>query len=90
MRRPWSGAQTNSQIASPAFIWLFWRLREEYLPILNGFSPQVVPRSDDWNEHIHITGYWFPEDPDWQPLTELSAFIEAGGPLCSLGLEVCP
>lgn len=48
------------------------------IPIVNGFSQHVVPRPKDWNEHIHITGYWFPEDKHWQPPSDLLAFIEAG------------
>ena len=46
--------------------------------ILNGFSRHVVPKPKDWGEHIHITGYWFPAEPEWQPTNELVHFIEAG------------
>jgi sterol 3beta-glucosyltransferase len=61
-----------------------------HVPILNGFSGHVVPRPDDWNEHIHITGYWFPEDTDWQPPNELAAFIEAGTPPVFIGFGSMP
>jgi sterol 3beta-glucosyltransferase len=60
------------------------------IPILNGFSQHVVPRPDDWNEHIHMTGYWFPQEAGWQPPTELSAFIEAGSPPVFIGFGSMP
>jgi sterol 3beta-glucosyltransferase len=68
----------------------FGKLGTRQIPILNGFSQQVVPRPDDWNEHIHITGYWFPEDTHWQPPPELSAFIEAGSPPVFIGFGSMP
>ncbi|HSM23490.1 MAG TPA: glycosyltransferase, partial [Anaerolineaceae bacterium] len=40
----------------------FGKLGTRKIPIVNGFSQHVVPRPNDWNEHIHLTGYWFPED----------------------------
>jgi UDP:flavonoid glycosyltransferase YjiC (YdhE family) len=48
------------------------------LPILNGFSTYVVPRPPDWSQDVHVTGYWFPEEADWQSPDELRAFIERG------------
>ncbi len=59
-------------------------------PILNGFSRHVAPRPSDWSKHVHITGYWFPDDPDWQPLPELRAFIEAGPPPVFIGFGSMP
>ncbi|NOQ39251.1 MAG: glycosyltransferase [Anaerolineales bacterium] len=58
----------------------FDQLGTKQIPILNGFSPSVVTRPPDWNEHIHITGYWFPEEQNWQPPADLEAFIDAGPP----------
>jgi UDP:flavonoid glycosyltransferase YjiC (YdhE family) len=60
------------------------------IPIINGFSQYVVPRPSDWNEHIHMTGYWFPEDTHWQPPSALSAFIEAGSPPVFIGFGSMP
>lgn len=60
------------------------------IPILNGFSRHVVQRPLDWGEHIHITGYWFPEDPCWQPAANLQAFIEAGPPPVFIGFGSMP
>ncbi len=59
-------------------------------PILNGFSPAVVDKPPDWNEHIHITGYWFPEDPDWEPPGEMVEFIKNGPPPVFIGFGSMP
>lgn len=68
----------------------FNRLGTRYIPILNGFSPYVVQRPADWGEHIHVTGYWFPEDKRWQPPPDLQAFIEAGDPPVFIGFGSMP
>lgn len=68
----------------------FGKLGTRQIPIVNGFSQHVVPRPVDWNEHIHITGYWFPEDTHWQPPNDLSAFIEAGNPPVFIGFGSMP
>lgn len=59
-------------------------------PILNGFSPQVVPRPPDWGAHVHVTGYWFPEDERWQPPDDLRQFIQAGSPPVFIGFGSMP
>jgi len=58
--------------------------------IVNGFSPLVVKQPDDWSDNIHITGYWFPEDPDWQPSSALVDFIEKGPPPIFIGFGSMP
>lgn len=68
----------------------FGQLGTHQIPIVNGFSRHVVPRPADWNGHIHITGYWFPEDTHWQPPSDLSAFIEAGNPPVFIGFGSMP
>jgi UDP:flavonoid glycosyltransferase YjiC (YdhE family) len=50
----------------------------------------VVPRPPDWGEHIHITGYWYPEDETWGPPDELRRFIEAGPPPVFIGFGSMP
>ena len=55
------------------------------IPILNGFSSQVVPRPPDWGGDVHMTGYWFPEEENWQPPADLLAFIEGGLPPVFIG-----
>jgi sterol 3beta-glucosyltransferase len=64
---------------------LAW-LNERKYPVLNGFSPHVVPRPADWGAHIHITGYWFLDPPsDWQPPAGLVEFLQAGPPPVYVG-----
>jgi UDP:flavonoid glycosyltransferase YjiC (YdhE family) len=60
-------------------------MEERRVPVLNGFSPRVVPRPPDWGAHIHLTGYWFPQDEAWQPPDDLLRFIEAGPPPVFIG-----
>ncbi|RPJ49185.1 MAG: glycosyltransferase, partial [Chloroflexi bacterium] len=59
-------------------------------PMLNGFSEYVVPHPPDWGASIHITGWWFHEDEDWQPPEDLRAFIEAGSPPVYIGFGSMP
>jgi sterol 3beta-glucosyltransferase len=68
----------------------FGQLGTRQIPIVNGFSQHVVPRPKDWNEHIHMTGCWFPEDMHWQPPSDLLAFIEAGSPPVFIGFGSMP
>ena len=68
----------------------FKKFGTRQIPVLNGFSPQVVPRPNDWSEHVHITGYWFPKHKDWQPPKELVSFIEAGTPPVFIGFGSMP
>jgi sterol 3beta-glucosyltransferase len=71
---------------SKAPLWGYTRWMEErQVPVLNGFSAHVVPRPPDWGEHIHITGYWYPEEQDWGPPEGLCEFIEAGPPPVFIG-----
>lgn len=68
----------------------FAHVGTQQIPIVNGFSQYVVPRPPDWSEHIHITGYWFPENKGWQPSGDLAAFIEAGKPPVFIGFGSMP
>jgi len=55
------------------------------LPVLYGISPSLMPRPADWGDHLHMTGYWFLDNPDWNPPAELLAFLEAGPPPIFIG-----
>ncbi len=68
----------------------FDQLGTQKFPILNGFSENVVPRPADWNEHIHITGYWFAEETHWKPPDELLRFLGAGKPPVFIGFGSMP
>ena len=49
-------------------------------------SPSVVPRPDDWEDHMHMTGYWFlDEGRDWTPDPMLQTFLDAGEPPVYIG-----
>ncbi len=49
-------------------------------------SPQVLPKPSDWDDHHHVTGYWFLDaQPDWQPPAELVRFLESGPPPVYVG-----
>ena len=55
-------------------------------PILYGFSPTVIPQPPDWDDPIHITGYWFLEpDENWIPPQPLVDFLQAGPPPVYIG-----
>ncbi len=60
------------------------------VPTLYGFSPQVVPPPDDWGANVHATGYWFLDEPDWQPPDDLVRFLEAGAPPVYVGFGSMP
>ena len=47
-------------------------------PILYAFSPYVVPPPADWGKDVHVTGYWFTDDPDWRPPEDLLRFLDSG------------
>lgn len=68
----------------------FDQLGTQKFPILNGFSEHVVPRPADWNEHIHITGYWFAEEKHWEPPNDLLHFLNAGKPPVFIGFGSMP
>jgi sterol 3beta-glucosyltransferase len=48
------------------------------VPIIYGYSRHVLPKPVDWGEHLHVTGYWFLEESEWNPPNALIHFIENG------------
>ena len=55
------------------------------VPIIYGYSKHVLPKPIDWDEHLHVTGYWFMDDPSWRPPQELTHFLEGGPPPIYIG-----
>ncbi len=53
-------------------------------PILYGISPSVIAKPVDWNDNIHVTGYWFLDaEEGWTPPPALLDFLDAGpAPIC--------
>ncbi|WP_242110105.1 glycosyltransferase [Luteimonas aquatica] len=46
--------------------------------VLYGFSRHVLPRPADWPQSARIAGYWFLQEPQWQPSAALRDFLDAG------------
>lgn len=46
--------------------------------VIYGFSRHVLPRPHDWPDTAQLSGYWFLEQPHWQPPRQLRQFLEAG------------
>ena len=59
------------------------------IPHLYTWSPQLFPKPFDWKNHIEVTGYCFLEDQDYQPPSDLKAFLGAGSTPIYIGF-VCP
>lgn len=59
----------------------FDKLEQHKVPFIYNFSPSLVPRPLDWFEWIHVTGFWFLDNPDnssskkWEPPADLVGFI---------------
>jgi UDP:flavonoid glycosyltransferase YjiC (YdhE family) len=45
---------------------------------LYAYSPAVLPKPADWDEHVSVTGYWFLDKPDWQVPAPLADFLAVG------------
>ncbi len=67
------------------FIGHFRTIRARRDPVINGFSQHVVPTPADWGSHIHTTGYWILDEPDWTPSRELLHFLGSGTPPVFIG-----
>ena len=65
----------------------FYRhLDVSHLPIVYGFSPNLLPRPEDWGEWLQVSGHWFMDDQlEWQPPEELLRFLEVGKPPVYVG-----
>jgi sterol 3beta-glucosyltransferase len=66
--------------------WPYDTLHGRPAPKLYCFSPVVIPKPADWDEHAHITGYWFlNHPPKWRPPANLIDFLAAGPPPVYVG-----
>lgn len=62
------------------------RRRKAHATILHGISPSVLPRPADWHAGLVMAGYWWPAvRADWQPPTDLVAFLADGPPPVFVG-----
>lgn len=59
---------------------------QQGLPTFFAFSPQIIPKPDDWPVNAHVTGYWFLDNgADWQPPPHLLNFLADGDPPVYIG-----
>lgn len=50
-----------------------------HIPVIYATSPLVMPRPANWDENIHMSGFWYDEQPaEWTPPQDLVDFMEAG------------
>jgi sterol 3beta-glucosyltransferase len=89
--------RTGVGLPPQPFFGVFERMQRERIPIINGFSEQVIPRLPDWGAHIHMTGWWMPEElgpdgpsPGWTPPADLLRFLAAGPPPLFIGFGSMP
>ena len=53
---------------------------------LYAYSGSLAPRPREWGEHLHVTGFWFSEEPAEAPAAEgLLRFLENGEPPLYIG-----
>ncbi|KAF9907442.1 Sterol 3-beta-glucosyltransferase [Linnemannia zychae] len=55
------------------------KMEAHRVPSLYSWSPNLVPAPMDWHSWVHVTGYWFLDNPDlkWTPPDDLVAFLKA-------------
>ena len=56
----------------------FAELGTSACPWIVGASPQLIPPQPDWPPEVHLTGYWYPQEDDWQPPAALTEFLDSG------------
>lgn len=57
----------------------------EKIPSLTAVSPSVFSRPTDYPAKAHVSGYWFLDEPAWQPPTRLQEFLAKGEPPLYIG-----
>lgn len=53
--------------------------------VLYPYSRHVVPTPSDYPPSAHVTGYWFLDQPEWTPPSELADFLSSGAPPVYVG-----
>ena len=55
-------------------------------PVLYGFSETFLPRPPDWGSDVHVTGFWFVDEPaTFSPPRDLAQFLDEGPPPVCVG-----
>jgi sterol 3beta-glucosyltransferase len=74
------------QMAPAPFWGPFDPLLQRRQTVLYGYSPQVLAPPQDWDDFVHVTGYWFLEPPaGWIPPVALVNFLRSGPPPVYVG-----
>src|ERR1019366_6845538 len=60
------------------------------VPTLLATSPLVAPPPGDWPGNLCQTGFWFDDNPAWDPPADLSEFLAAGDPPVFIGFGSMP
>ena len=63
----------------------FQWLNTRRIPTVYGFSTAVLPAPQDWPAWHRVAGYWFLDDPAWQPPADLQRFLDDGPPPVFIG-----
>ncbi|KAG0373032.1 Sterol 3-beta-glucosyltransferase [Mortierella sp. AD032] len=55
------------------------KMEAHRVPCLYSWSPHLISAPMDWHSWVHVTGYWFLDNPnlDWSPPDGLEEFLEA-------------
>ena len=90
-RRAVNRLRTENWKLAPAPFWgPYEAIHQQCISFICGFSSHVVPRPLDWGSHVHLTGWWYPDDPQWQPPADLQRFVESGSPPVFIGFGSMP
>jgi sterol 3beta-glucosyltransferase len=55
-------------------------------PTLYCYSPALLPKPKDWGNWVHVTGYWFLDQPfEPESVCDLTAFLKSGEPPIYVG-----
>ncbi|KAJ6030987.1 hypothetical protein N7540_001719 [Penicillium herquei] len=60
-------------------------LKNLEIPYTYCWSPGLVPKPHDWPANIDVCGFFFRKTPDYQPDSELTAFLRSGPPPIYIG-----
>ena len=63
-----------------------YRIHDHTVPVIYAISPLVMPRPKNWDEHIHMSGFWWDENPgEYTPPQDLVDFLNNGKPPIYIG-----
>jgi sterol 3beta-glucosyltransferase len=72
--------RANPDISYPKKLYWPFDSRPHHLrtPLLFAYSPSILPHPKEWRGHVHVTGYLFLDQDDYQPPDELKDFLSSG------------